>query len=77
MIVSDVGRSALIGVAVGLATVALLASVVERLLFDVSATDPVALGTVTSALLAAAALAAWGPARTAVRIPPGEALRAE
>ena len=35
------------------------------------------LGTVTSALLAAAALAAWGPARRAVRIPPGEALRAE
>jgi ABC-type antimicrobial peptide transport system permease subunit len=66
-----------IGVALGLGGAAALTRFMESLLFGVRALDleTYALGAV--ALLAAAALAAYLPARRATRVDPMEALKAE
>ncbi len=70
-------RLALLGVAVG----ALAASAVTRgmgsLLFSVSATDPLTFGIVVFLVAAVAALAAYIPARRAMRVDPMVALRYE
>jgi len=73
----EVGVILGVGLAAGLGGAALLTRLLESMLFGVGAGDP---GTFTMALLvlaAAAALAAWVPARRAVRVSPMIALRAE
>jgi ABC-type antimicrobial peptide transport system permease subunit len=50
--------------------------VLRSLLFDVSPTDPLTVGTVTALLALAAIAASWVPARRAARLQPTEALRA-
>jgi predicted permease len=66
-----------IGVAIGIASAALLSRSVEALLFDVSPLDPVALLAAAAVLLLACAAALALPARRAAAVPPVEALRVE
>jgi ABC-type antimicrobial peptide transport system permease subunit len=47
------------------------------LLFDVNPVDPITYGTVSIALIAAAVLASYVPARKVIAVDPVEALRAE
>jgi predicted permease len=74
-------RSALqltgIGTALGLAAAAVLMSLMRTLLFGISPLDPITFAVVPVALIAAAALASYLPARRTAAINPVEALRAE
>ncbi len=74
-------RSALvltgIGVAIGLGAAAALMRLMGTLLFGIRPLDPVTFLTVPVALVAAAALASYLPARRTTTIDPVEALRAE
>jgi ABC-type antimicrobial peptide transport system permease subunit len=72
-VLSAVCVGSLIGLAGGIA----FGRVVQSLLFQVKATDLVALATPIAALAAAAALAALPPAIRAVRIDPAQTLRSE
>jgi len=66
-----------IGSAIGLAATLGLSGLLTSLLFGVSPLDPIALVSTTLALIAAATVAAWLPARRAAHINPVRALRAE
>ena len=66
-----------IGAAVGLAAAALTSRLLASLLFQVSPTDPFALGTACVVLLCVAAAAAYLPARRATSIDPARALRSD
>ncbi len=74
-------RSALvltgIGTAVGLGAAAALMRLMRTLLFGISPLDPVTFMAVPVALIAAAALASYVPARRTAAVDPVEALRAE
>ena len=70
-------RLAVIGVVVGLVTAAAATTLVQGLLFDTSATDPVVYASLSVLLLAMAGLACYVPARRAMRIDPMTALRSE
>ncbi len=74
-------RSALvltgIGTAVGLGAAAALMRLMRTLLFGISPLDPVTFTAVPVALIAAAALASYVPARRTAAVDPVEALRAE
>ena len=65
------------GVIVGLAGAAGVTRVLQRFLFGVTPTDPIAFTIVTLLLMAVGLLAAWFPARRATRIDPCVALRSE
>jgi predicted permease len=67
----------LIGTVVGLGTAAALMRLMRTLLFGISPLDPVTFTIVPVALVAAAALASYIPARRTSAIDPVEALRAE
>ena len=67
----------LAGLIVGLAGAVGVTRVLQRFLFGVTPTDPVAFTTVTLLLMAVGLMAAWLPARRATRIDPCAALRAE
>jgi len=74
-------RRALVIVAVG-AIIGIGASVavtrtLTSFLFEVTPTDPLAIGGVTALLMVVAITAAWLPARRAARTDPVEALRVE
>ena len=62
---------------VGLAGAAGVTRVLQRFLFGVTTTDPIAFTIVTLLLLAVGLMAAWLPARRATRIDPCAALRAD
>lgn len=68
-------RSVSLGVAIGIATAFGLAGLVQGLLYDVPARDPMTFLGVALLVLAAATLASDLPARRTVGIPPSEALR--
>ncbi len=74
-------RSALVltgvGTAVGLGAAAALMRLMQTLLFGISPLDPVTFTAVPFALVAAAALASYLPARRTAAVDPVEALRAE
>ena len=74
-------RSALVltgvGTAVGLGAAAALMRLMRTLLFGISPLDPVTFAAVPVALVAAAALASYLPARRTAAVDPVEALRAE
>ena len=70
-------RLAALGVALGLVGAWMATRALRALLYEVSPTDPVALGGTALVLLLVAALAGWVPARRAMRVDPAEALRAE
>jgi putative ABC transport system permease protein len=65
------------GVIVGLGGAFAVTRVLQRFLFGVTPTDPIAFTAVTLALIAIGMTAAWMPARRAARIDPVAALRAE
>ena len=65
------------GVAVGLVVAAVGGRVLTALLYDVSPTDPATIAAVGAALLVAAAVASWLPARRATTVSPAEVLRGE
>jgi putative ABC transport system permease protein len=70
-------RVVVAGVMLGLAGAFGLTRVLQRFLFGVTPTDPIAFTIVTLLLMAVALMAAWLPARRATRIDPCAALRAE
>ena len=65
------------GLAVGLPLAALAGLGVSRMLYEVSPLDPVVFVVAPVVLAAAAMLAAWVPARRAMRVAPATALRSE
>jgi ABC-type antimicrobial peptide transport system permease subunit len=64
-----------LGILLGLGGALALTRVLRSLLFEVSATDPIAFGSVAVLLLVAALVASALPARRAVRTDPVEAMR--
>ncbi len=70
-------RIVVTGVIVGIAGAAGVTRVLQRFLFGVTPTDPIAFTIVTVLLIVVGMLAAWLPARRATRIDPCVALRAE
>ncbi len=67
----------MIGVIVGLVGAAAVTRVLESLLFEVSATDPFTLGTVSLILTGVAGVASYLPARRATKVDPLTVLNAE
>ncbi|HWQ35498.1 MAG TPA: ABC transporter permease [Blastocatellia bacterium] len=67
----------LLGLVPGLAASFALTRVMQSLLFEVSATDPLTFFGVTALLVVTATLACWIPARRATRVDPMTALRCE
>ncbi|KFE60149.1 ABC transporter permease [Hyalangium minutum] len=67
----------LVGVALGLAGALALTRVLEGLLFELTATDPLTFASGVVALTGTALLASYLPTRRALRIDPAEALRLE
>jgi ABC-type antimicrobial peptide transport system permease subunit len=63
------------GVAVGIGAALLSSSLIRAVLFNVSPTDPRAIVAVAAALVAAAAVACFMPARQAARLDPAQVLR--
>lgn len=76
MVMEDSGRLVALGLLVGLAGALAAASALSSLLFGVHPWDPVSYVGAALVLTTVASLAAWLPARRAVRIDPREALRA-
>ncbi len=70
-------RMTLMGVAVGLALMAVVSKLMASLLYGVSSTDPVTWVSATGVWLAVAIIACWLPARRAASVEPAVALRQE
>ena len=70
-------RPVLLGLGAGLAVAVAAAGALESLLYDVAPRDPLSFGSAALLLLAAAALAAWVPARRAARTDPAATLKTE
>jgi putative ABC transport system permease protein len=70
-------KTALIGLLVGIAGAAALASTLRALLFGVAPLDPIVMAGVAALLLTVALIANYVPARRATRIDPLEALHNE
>jgi putative ABC transport system permease protein len=70
-------RLAAIGVVLGLLAAAAATTLVQSLLFNTSATEPLVYVSLSVLLLAMAALACYVPARRAMRVDPMTALRSE
>ena len=65
------------GVAIGIVAAMLLGRLVESQLFGVRSFDPLTIATMVCALMTAALLASWPPARRAMTADPSVTLRSE
>jgi putative ABC transport system permease protein len=77
MILGQVARLVGLGLMTGLAIALAAGRLIEAMLFQTSARDPLAFATVAVLLTGVALLACWIPALRATRVDPVEALRAE
>ena len=77
MILRDVCILAMIGLAISVPAALASSKFVESFLFDMTPTDPRALGVAIAVLVSASLLAGYLPARRAARIDPLTALRHE
>ncbi|HEY2830324.1 MAG TPA: ABC transporter permease [Thermoanaerobaculia bacterium] len=77
LIIGEAARMAGIGIAIGIAVSLSVTRLMSSLLFDVRATDPWTFVSVAAVLTAVALLAAYVPARRAMRVAPDVALRYE
>lgn len=77
MILSEGGKLAIGGVAIGLLASFVVTQFLHSLLYGIAPTDPVTFAAVAALLLITALLACWIPARRASRVDPMIALRAE
>jgi len=77
IVLRQVARMAVIGIAVGTAGAMLLGRAAQSLLFGVEAGDPLALAAAAVALVAVTLAAAYIPARRASRVDPMSVLRYE
>jgi ABC-type antimicrobial peptide transport system permease subunit len=77
MVVGEAMTLAGTGVGIGLLMAAWLGGLVRGLLFDVAPADPASLAAGAVALVAAALLAAWVPARRALAVEPAAVLRGD
>ncbi len=77
LILGQAARMALVGVALGLAGSLALTRLIAKMLFGVSAYDPLTFAAVASLLIAVALAACYIPARRAMRVDPSIALRYE
>jgi putative ABC transport system permease protein len=77
MVVTQSLRVAAVGIVIGLGAALATTRVMQSLLFNVSPTDPVTLGSVAVLLALLGALAAYAPARRATKVDPVEVLRRE
>ena len=67
----------LIGVTLGIGGALAVAKALRTLVYDINPPNPLALAAATGAVVLAAALACWLPARRAAQVEPSEALRSE
>ena len=77
LVLSEGVKMALVGVAIGLVAAAGVTRLMSRLLYGISATDPLTFAGVALLLAAVALAASWLPARRAMRVDPIVALRHE
>jgi len=70
-------RLVLLGMAIGLAVSLVFAHFLQKLLFGVSARDPLTFAAITGLLICVALLACWIPARRAMKADPMAALKSE
>ncbi|MDE3108466.1 MAG: ABC transporter permease, partial [Acidobacteriota bacterium] len=77
LILGQAARMALVGIAVGLAGSLALTRLISKMLFGVSAYDPLTFAAVASLLVVVALAACYVPARRAMRVDPMIALRYE
>jgi ABC-type antimicrobial peptide transport system permease subunit len=77
LVLGDALRLGVLGVAIGLAAAVLATGVLERLLYGVTATDPLTFAATAVLLMVVTVIAALAPAVRAARVSPTEAIRAE
>jgi ABC-type antimicrobial peptide transport system permease subunit len=77
LVLGQVLRLSAVGLTLGIAILLIAGRLLQGLLFDVRASDPLTIGVVTLVLAGVAVAAAWAPASRASRVDPIQALRYE
>ncbi|MGH9311840.1 MAG: FtsX-like permease family protein [Vicinamibacterales bacterium] len=77
LVVGQAMTLAVAGLGLGLVAALLLSSALEKMLFNLTPTDPPTFAAVAGVLFVVALVASWLPARRASRVDPVVALRAE